>query len=95
MTINIGGTEIGLALSEVIELVKGICADPDSVENLPPVLSPMIAQFMIGILETAPLPPLIDLKAGTFGFFKGSNGTKTWWTINSGLHSMDQVSPKI
>jgi len=92
VTINIGGTEIGLALSEVIELVKGICADPDSVENLPPVLSPMIAQFMIGILETAPLPPLIDLKAGTFGFFKGSNGTKTWWTINSGLHSMDQYN---
>ena len=36
------------------------------------------------------LPPMIDLKAGTFGFFKGTNATQTYWKINSGKYNLDQ-----
>jgi len=42
------------------------------------------------ILDTLALPPMIDLKAGTFGFFKGTNATQTYWKINSGKYNLDQ-----
>lgn len=33
---------------------------------------------------------MISLKDGTFGFFKGTNATKTWWKINSGKYNLDE-----
>jgi len=42
------------------------------------------------IIDNLALPPMIDLKAGTFGFFKGTNATQTYWKINSGKYNLDQ-----
>ena len=33
---------------------------------------------------------MIDLEAGTFGFFKGTNATQTYGKINSGKYNLDQ-----
>jgi len=78
----------------------------DPTEGLPSLLHVLISALYPGadipaetieaiieqLLGSLPLPPLIDLEAGTFGFFKGSNATKSWWKINSGKNSMDNYN---
>ena len=41
-------------------------------------------------VDNMDLPPMIDLQSGTFGFFKGTNATQTYWKINSGKYNLDQ-----
>jgi len=33
---------------------------------------------------------MLNLKEGTFGFFKGTNATKSWWKIDSGKYNMEK-----
>ena len=33
---------------------------------------------------------MLNLQEGTFGFFKGTNATRTWWKINNGKYNMDE-----
>lgn len=41
-------------------------------------------------VDSPAIPPIISLRDGTFGFFKGTNATKTWWKINSGKYNLDE-----
>merc|ERR1711936_916294 len=59
-------------------------------------IGPVLAGTIAGavnvteVLENMDLPPMIDLQSGTFGFFKGTNATQTYWKINSGKYNLDQ-----
>jgi len=69
--------------AELLNLVKTLItvAFPDS---------DLVAEEVLGqLLGMVNIPPLIDLEEGTFGFFKGTNASKTWWKINSGKYNLD------
>jgi len=52
-----------------------------------------IAAIMHSLLDAlGGIPSLIDLDEGTFGFFKGTNATKSWWKINSGKYDMNHYN---
>jgi len=59
---------------------------------LPPNFTPPTldecADLVDQLLNSLDIPPLIDLENGSFGFFKGTNATKSWWKINSGKYDM-------
>ena len=42
--------------------------------------------------DSLALPPMLSLSEGTFGFFKGTNATKTWWKVNSGRYNMEEYT---
>jgi len=48
-----------------------------------------IEQMIEQLLALVTIPPMIDLEGGTFGVFKGTNASKTWWKINNGKYNMD------
>merc|ERR1711915_248592 len=60
--------------------------------NLENVTPEEILNLILTLLDAANLPPMIDLQNGTFGFFKGTNATKSWWKINSGKYNMDNYN---
>jgi len=69
----------------------------DTINQLPldfvtGLLNGVLAQQVnvTAIICNLDLPPMIDLEAGTFGFFKGTNATQTYWKINSGKYNLDQ-----
>merc|ERR1712142_567662 len=47
-----------------------------------------IVNLIDTLLDSLNIPPLIDLEQGSFGFFKGTNATKSWWKINNGKYDM-------
>jgi len=71
-------------------LVSGLLATqfPNDPFITPEAVSDLIITFLNGV----GLPPMIDFPSGTFGFFKGTNATKSWWKINSGKYNMDNYN---
>merc|ERR1711970_680805 len=65
-------------------------------DQLPPGTPPptidQCADLVDQLLNSLDIPPLIDLENGTFGFFKGTNATKSWWKINSGKYDMNHYN---
>jgi len=55
-------------------------------------IDPIIPPLLKSLIDSANLPPMISLTEGTFGFFKGTNGSKTWWKINNGKYNMDEYT---
>eukprot|EP00091_Calanus_sinicus_P024124 TRINITY_DN8488_c0_g1_i2.p1 TRINITY_DN8488_c0_g1~~TRINITY_DN8488_c0_g1_i2.p1 ORF type:complete len:376 (+),score=78.35 TRINITY_DN8488_c0_g1_i2:71-1129(+) len=51
-----------------------------------------VVELIQYILKLAEVPPLIDLEQGKFGFFKGTNATKSWWKINSGKYDLQNYN---
>lgn len=73
----------------------------DIIDQIPDTLTPdFIGAILLGLiapqvdipalLDNLDLPPMIDLQNGTFGFFKGTNATQTYWKINSGKYNLDK-----
>ena len=51
-----------------------------------------VAAMIVYLINLAEIPPLIDLEQSTFGFFKGTNATKSWWKINSGKYDLENYN---
>jgi len=76
----------GDTLKDIIDFID-TTNDPNLLafiilEALPTIIDPL--------LESSAIPPMISLSEGTFGFFKGTNATKTWWKINNGKYNLDE-----
>jgi len=82
--IDIGlGTMTGKAIVELL-------ATPAGKLLLKNILNSAIPPLVKGLVDGLPLPPMLNLQEGTFGFFKGTNATRTWWKINNGKYNMDE-----
>jgi len=57
-------------------------------DTMTPPTPDQCADLVEQLLNSLDIPPLIDLENGSFGFFKGTNATKSWWKINSGKYDM-------
>ena len=71
-------------------LVSGLLAT--QFPNDPFITPEAVSNLIITFLNGVGLPPMIDFPSGTFGFFKGTNATKSWWKINSGKYNMDNYN---
>merc|ERR1719244_1975485 len=60
--------------------------------DTPPPTLDQCADLVEQLLNSLDIPPLIDLENGSFGFFKGTNATKSWWKINSGKYDMNHYN---
>ena len=80
------------ALPTVGPLLAGLIAQNVNVTEVLGKLSATFGRYhLMNIsLDNMDLPPMIDLQSGTFGFFKGTNATQTYWKINSGKYNLDQ-----
>jgi len=73
------------------DLVNLLASDPDTWgATLRFILFQALPDLMTTVVDGLPLPPMLNLKEGTFGFFKGTNATRSWWKINNGKYNMDQ-----
>ena len=72
-------------------LLAGLLPDlMTTVIGIKPFLKMNIISHQSNYPDSLPLPPMINLQEGTFGFFKGTNATKSWWKINNGRYNMEQ-----
>jgi len=77
-------------IQDIINLINTLVAS-GMIDINQTIIDTLAANLDVaGIIDNLALPPMIDLKAGTFGFFKGTNATQTYWKINSGKYNLDQ-----
>merc|ERR1711892_308721 len=76
------GIHSGVIKALYAELLNVVTAIANLVEN--GLGDDQGVEILDRLLGMAAVPPMIDLKKGTFGAFMGKNPSKTWWKINSG-----------
>jgi len=76
----------GDTLKDIIDFI----ATEDDPIGLAGKLLVILPLVINPLLESSAIPPMISLSEGTFGFFKGTNATKTWWKINNGKYNLDE-----
>jgi len=84
--------QIKTILVEIITTINTLT--PNNPNHIDPniITAEMIENIIQLALGQFEIPPMIDLAAGTFGFFKGQNATKTWWKINSGKYNLEDYN---
>jgi len=71
-------------------VIYAIATDPLNPTKLIILINTILPIVIDPLLDSPAIPPIISLRDGTFGFFKGTNATKTWWKINSGKYNLDE-----
>ena len=96
----------GDTLKDIIDSIAEDPSNPTGLAGkiliiLPLVINPLLGKSTFFLFcshprtfclfsESSAIPPMISLKEGTFGFFKGTNATKSWWKINNGQYNLDE-----